>query len=482
MRTSLMHFNYRHTKIVFTIGPATENEDTLRDMILTGGVDICRLNMAHADHEWTATIIQRIRKVCADIGRHVAIMMDVKGPEIRTGDLPEKLELETGESFDFLVRGGLDDLEDGVRGVTVNYPSLHQDVRVGATLLVDSGLVRMEIVEIRDDRVRCKVIIPGPMGNRRHINLPGVKVNLPALTRKDKGDIEIGLAHDIEFFALSFVREADDLDILRSHLRAKGSDARIIAKIEDQSAITNLDEIVTACDALMVARGDLGIECPYEELPIIQRRAVKACIQKRTPVIIATHMLESMIEQPIPTRAEVTDIANAVFEKADCVMLSGETTTGKYPVECARVMNRIARQIEDNRECHDLEKIILKKPKDKMLRSAVHLAQDLEKAAIIVFTRNGYLPQVLSSLRPSCVPIYAFTDVERVFKQMLIMWGVEPFLVDFCADDEDTIQVAIKRLREGRIEWVSQGDYLVIITNVHIGEHSIDSIQLRVVE
>lgn len=477
-----MYFDYRHTKIIFTLGPATESEEMLRDMIVTGGVDVCRLNMAHASHEWTETVIKRVRKVCSEVNRHVAIMMDVKGPEIRTGDLPEPIELEEGEIFDFLVSGDLSGLEKGIRGVTVNYPRLHRDVHVGDTLLVDSGLVRMRIEEIMDDRIRCKVVIPGPMGNRRHINLPGVKVNLPALTEKDKADIEVGLAHNIEFFALSFVREANDLDILRRHLKNHDSEARIIAKIEDQSAISNLDEIITAADALMVARGDLGIECPYEELPLIQRRAVKACIQKKKPVIIATHMLESMIEQPIPTRAEVTDIANAVFEKADCVMLSGETTTGKYPVECARVMNRIARQVERSRETKDYENIPLNKPKAKMLRAAVHLAQDMNKAGIVVFTRSGYLPQILSAMRPTRVPIFAFTDQELVFKQMLLMWGVEPFLIDFDEDSETTIKAAFARLYSGRIEWASPGDWMVVITNVLVGEHIIDSIQLRQIE
>ena len=477
-----MYFDYRHTKIIFTLGPATESEEVLRDMIVTGGVDVCRLNMAHANHEWTEKVVKRVRKVCNEVNRHVAIMMDVKGPEIRTGDLPEPIELEKGERFDFLVKGDLSNLEEGIRGVTVNYSKLHQDVREGATLLVDSGLVRMRIEEIMDDRVRCKVIIPGPMGNRRHINLPGVKVNLPALTEKDKADIEVGITHGIEFFALSFVREANDLDILRRHLKAKDSEARIIAKIEDQSAICNLDEIITAADALMVARGDLGIECPYEELPLIQRRAVTACIQKKKPVIIATHMLESMVEQPIPTRAEVTDIANAVFEKADCVMLSGETTTGKYPVECAQVMNRIARKIEREREAKDYEKIPLNKPKAKMLRAAVHLAQDMNKSGIVVFTRSGYLPQILSAMRPTHVPIFAFTDQELVFKQMLIMWGVEPFLIEFSDDTETTIRSAFERLYTGRIEWASPGDWMVVITNLIVGEHIIDSIQLRQLE
>ncbi len=477
-----MRFNYRHTKIIFTIGPATEDESTLREMIVTGGVDICRLNMAHASHEWTEQTISRIRKVCREVKRHVAIMMDVKGPEIRTGDLPEPIELDEGETFDFLVKGGLKNLENGIRGVTVNYPGMHLDVTVGSTLLVDSGLVRMQVMEILDDRVRCKVMIPGPMGNRRHINLPGVKVNLPSLTEKDKADIAVGIKHQVEFFALSFVRRGKDLTTLRQYLKEHNSDARIIAKIEDQSAISHLDEIITLTDALMVARGDLGIECPYEELPIIQRRAVETCIQKKTPVIIATHMLESMIEQPIPTRAEVTDIANAVYEKADCIMLSGETTTGKYPVECAQVMNRIARQIEGNLPKKTYENIQLDLPKAKMLRAAVHLAQDMDKAGLMVFTKRGLLTHILSSLRPTQVPIFAFTDNERTFKQMLLMWGVEPFLMKFEDETEATIQNAFKKLYEGRIEWAQPGEWMVVVTNVLESDCLVDSIQLRQVE
>jgi len=477
-----MKTDYRHTKIVFTIGPATESEASLEQLI-NAGVDICRLNMAHASREWTREIIQRIRSVCARVGRQIAIMMDVKGPEIRTGDLPEPIELVQNELFDFITQGEREDkLEKGIRGVTVNYPTLGRDIAVGATLLVDSGLVRMEIVEVHEDRVRCRVAVPGPMGNRRHINLPGVKVSLPPLTEKDKEDIAIGLEESIEFFALSFVREASDLEILRRYLQSRNSEAKIIAKIEDQSAISHIDEIVAACDGLMVARGDLGIECPFEDLPIIQRSTVDQCIREHKPVIVATHMLESMIHSPLPTRAEVTDVANAVLETADCVMLSGETTIGKYPFECVEVLNRITRKIEKQVRLRHRDDIHLNTPKARMLRSAVVLAQDLDNAGIVVFTRGGRLPQILSSLRPTSVPIYAFTDTPQLFKQLLIMWGVEPFLMNFSEDPEVTIKNAFERLKTSKFKWAEPGDWLVVITNVLAEDLVIDAIQMRKVE
>jgi pyruvate kinase len=343
---------------------------------------------------------------------------------------------------------------------------------------VDSGLIRLQVLQIRDSHVRCKVLIPGPMGNRRHINLPGIRVNLPALTKKDQGDVDVGIAEGIDFFALSFVREPKDLQEFQTYLEDHGSTAKIIAKIEDQQAITNLDGIIRASDGLMVARGDLGIECPFEDLPVIQTRAINACIQDTKPVIVATHMLESMIESPIPTRAEVTDIANAIREQADCVMLSGETTVGKYPVECVETIQRIATRIEQE-ETQVLRKdLIMRLPRSKMLRSAAFLAHDLG-GALVVFTRRGIFAQKLASLRPD-VPIYAFTDNPLLFKQLLIMRGVEPFYMDFDHDHETTIQRAFDRLKRG--SWREEGDPIVVITKMYAGEKLIDSTQIRTIE
>jgi len=466
------------TKIIFTIGPATQDEVILEKMI-KAGVDICRINMAHADHAWTREIIQRVRKVCDKVGRQIAIMMDVKGPEIRTGDVPETFELEQDEIFEFTYGEGVAGMtEDGVRRVDVNYPGFAKDMKIGNTVLVDSGLIRLKVLKIENNRVRCQVLIPGPMGNRRHINLPGVRVNLPALTKKDQADVDVGIEQEIEFFALSFVREPKDLEEFHAYLEDHGSTAKIIAKIEDQQAITNLEAIIKASDGLMIARGDLGIECPFEDLPIIQTRAINCCIQGTKPVIVATHMLESMIESPIPTRAEVTDIANAIREQADCVMLSGETTVGKYPVECVEAIQRIAGRMEEEQTQILRKDLVLRLPRSKMLRSAAYLAHDLE-GSLVVFTRRGIFAQKLSSLRPN-VPIFAFTDNPVLFKQLLIMRGVEPFLMEFDHDHETTIHRAFGRLK--RQGWRKEGDPIVVITKMYAGEKLIDSTQIRAID
>jgi pyruvate kinase len=416
------------------------------------------------------------------VGRRVAIMMDIKGPEIRTGDLPQPLQLSRGDELDlYISREELEKRVDKVvPAITVNYPGFVRDVNVGDTVLVDSGLIRMTVVAKGPYHVRCSVRTPGPLGNRRHINLPGVNVNLPALTEKDARDLRLGIEEGCEFFALSFVRSAEDLDILRRHIAQEGSRARIIAKIEDQSGVRNLEEIIRACDGLMVARGDLGIEVPYEDLPLLQRRAVQICREMGKPVIIATHMLESMISSPMPTRAEITDVAHAVFEQADCVMLSGETSVGKYPMECLEVLNRIISKIELDEGPLYNDALPLRTPKTKMLRSAVILAAELEGAAILVFTRHGALAQILSSLRPRKSPVYAFTDVRLSYMQMLPLWGVEPFHLEFSDNPEETIQRAFDILKAGG--WSKPGDTLVVLTNVLASERVVDSIQIRVVE
>ncbi len=470
---------FRRTKIIFTVGPSTASEAKLRELIREG-VDICRINMAHASHEWTREIITRVRKICKEVGRDIALLMDIKGPEIRTGPTDKPIVLEKGKAFDFLMPGHEESQpEDGIHGTTVNYPSLIEDLKVGDPVLVDSGLIRMRVVQILPGRIRCKVEIPGTMGSRRHINLPGVHVKLPAITQKDRDDVEVGIQERVNFYALSFVRQPEDIDILRQFLDERDSEAAIIAKIEDQQAISNLDEIIDASDGLMVARGDLGIECPYEDLPIIQHRAVKTCINLGKPVIVATHMLESMMENPVPTRAEVSDVAQAVLELADAIMLSGETTTGIYPLECVHVMKRIAEKMESAHKADPNRNLKLRSHKGKMLRSAAYLAHELDNAAIVVFTRSGHLAKRLSSLRPQC-PIYAFTDQPALFHRLMILWGVEPFYIEFFEDPEDTIQSAFTYLvRRG---WTKEGDTLIVITNALAHEKVIDTTQIRTVE
>jgi pyruvate kinase len=467
--------HYRHTKIVATLGPATESPEQLEKLILTG-VDVIRLNMAHATEDWVIERVGRIREVSGRIGRHVAVMMDVKGPEIRTGAIAEPIDLAIGESFAFYTQPPA----EPIHGVGVNYAGLAADVQIGAVMLVDSGLIRFEVVSKDATTVHCRVLTPGRLGSRRHINLPGVDVNLPALTEKDRRDVRAGVSAGVDFYALSFVRKGEDVQELRSLLKELNSEARIIAKIEDQAGVRNLEHIVREADSVMVARGDLGIEIDYHRLPQVQTQIVEACLAQGKPVIVATHLLESMISAPMPTRAEISDIANAVRERADAVMLSGETTTGLYPLECVEVMKQIIGSTEPYDKRLLNEGIRLEEPKAKMLRSAAVLAQQLDRSGIVVFTRSGFLGYTLGALRPRGIPIYAFTDQEATFRQLLLPWGVEPFLMNFSEDPEDTILNAIAYLK--RRDWCSAGSWLVVITNVLAGKKIIDTIQLRQVE
>jgi pyruvate kinase len=470
---------FRRTKIIFTLGPATESEAMLERLIV-GGADIVRLNMAHAKHDWTRMIIKRIRDISTKVGREVAIMMDIKGPEIRTGDLANPIDLAPGEIFDFTVQpAGASETAHEVRSVDVNYRDLVNDIAVGDTVLVDNGLIRLEVLAKDANHIRCRVLIPGQLSSRRHINLPGVRVNLPAFTEKDRKDTLIGIEEGIDFVALSFVREAKDVNDLRAFLAEQKSKARIIAKIEDQSAITNLNEIVSACDGLMVARGDLGIECPFEDLPVIQRRAVRACVAQGRPVIVATHMLESMITQPVPTRAEITDVANAVYERADCVMLSGETTVGKYPFECVQMLDKISRRIEaENDASHD-EPTVFTSERMKMLHSAVVLADEIPHSKIVTFTRHGFIATGLAALRPTAAPIFAFTPSLELLRQLRLLRAVEPILMPFASEPDASIENAIALLRRGG--WISPGDKLIVITDILSQDRKVDAIQLRTV-
>lgn len=474
-----MPHDFRRTRIIFTLGPATESEAMLEKLI-GAGADIVRLNMAHAKHDWTRTVIRRVRAVSERLGREVAIMMDIKGPEIRTGDLEVPIELQPGEIFDFTVKPGADrENAEEVRSVDVNYQDLVNDIKVGDTVLVDNGLIRLEVLAKHDAHIRCRVLIPGQLSSRRHINLPGVNVNLPSFTAKDRADSLVGLEEGIDFLALSFVRTAADITLLRDFLTEQNSKVRIIAKIEDQSAITHLNDIVRACDGLMVARGDLGIECPLEELPVIQRRAVRACLAQGRPVIVATHMLESMIVQPVPTRAEITDVANAVYELAGCVMLSGETTVGKYPLECVQTLDRIARRIETEEDTDPREPAVFTGERMKVLHSAVVLANQVPGSKILTFTRHGFMAHGLAALRPVHSPILAFTPHVQLLRQLRLLRAVEPHLMPFASEPDSTIENAILHLK--RIGRIQVGDKLVVATDILSQDRLVDSVQLRTV-
>ncbi|MEO1995130.1 MAG: pyruvate kinase, partial [Planctomycetaceae bacterium] len=390
------------TKILFTIGPATLDVATLTQLI-ESGVDVCRFNMAHLDHDALRHAVSAVREACSAAGRRIGLLMDVKGPEIRTRDVEQPLELSEGTRVAFSFQppeftARMVSNPDDVLQIGVNYPHLAESLSAGDTVLVDSGLIRLTVDKSEAGRVDCRVLFPGTLGNRRHINLPGIHVQLPAITDKDTADLRIGVELGFDFYALSFVRAAADLQQLRRMIDNHGSEAQLIAKIEDQSGVQHLAEILESSDGLMVARGDLGVEVPFEQLPIFQRRAVDACLNAGKPVIIATHMLESMIQSPIPTRAEISDVSNAVREQADCMMLSGETAVGKFPLRCVDVMSRISRHLQLERQPGHNRNLQLETPRHKMLRSAVVLAEELPQAGILVFSSSGELPRILSAL------------------------------------------------------------------------------------
>ena len=463
----------RKTKIICTLGPATDSPEKLRALILAGA-NIFRLNMSHAPHDWVRTVVKNIRSISSELGVITGILLDTQGPAIRTGDLKTNLNLKPGDIFELTVRGSQ---SEDVHSVDVNYEGLVNDISVGDIVLVDNGVIHMKVLSKDFHRIRCEVLTEGVLGSRRHINLPGVKVNLPPLTEKDLADIKVGVSVGVDYVALSFCRQAADIEALKRVLREQGSQARVIAKIEDQHAVSVLDDIIEKCDAIMVARGDLGIECPMEELPIIQRRIVMQCIQKGRQVIVATHMLESMIDNPLPTRAEITDVANAVFEQADAIMLSGETTVGKYPIECVQIFDRVARRFEQaggagfHREAETLS------IRHKAVRSAVDLANSLPESKIVVFTRRGFMADHFSQFRPEKAPIYAFTPSEEVARRLTLNWATIPIVMPFEADPEHTIAGAEKLLLDRGL--VQLGTQLVILTDIVTGGERFDSIQLR---
>ncbi len=465
----------RKTKIICTLGPASDSPEKLRQLI-EAGADIFRLNMSHANHSWVREVVTMIRKISAESGRIIGILLDTQGPAIRTGDLESKFHLKVGDIVEFTIRGAH---SEEAYSVGVNYDGFIDDVSVGNIVLVDNGVIHMKVLSKYDDKVRCKVLTAGILASRRHINLPGVKVNLPPLTEKDLADLAVGIAAGIDFVALSFCREASDIRILREILHTQKSSARIIAKIEDQHAVRVLDEIIQETDVIMIARGDLGIECPMEELPIIQRYTIKKCMQVGRPVIVATHMLESMIENPTPTRAEITDIANAVFEQADAIMLSGETAVGKYPVDCVQVFDRVARRIERSGEmpAYSQEAVIVD-VRQKTAKAAVVLADSLPGSKLLVFTRRGIMADYVSHLRLMGAPVFAFSPNEEVVRRLALNWNISPIKLEFDVSPDQTIANAEMMLKQRGL--AQAGDQLVIIGDL-VAEHELfRSIQLRI--
>lgn len=466
----------RKTKILVTLGPATESVSAIETLI-RNGANIFRLNMSHASHEWVRAVNNSVREAATALNTDVAVLMDLTGPSIRTGDLPAAWQLKAGDTVEFRTEEGVP--ATTAYSTTVNYPGITKDVKPGDSIAIDGGMIQMRATLVDAKRIVAVALTGGEMKSRRHINLPGVAVNLPPLTKKDYADLDLGVELGVDYFALSFARDPSHIQHLELVLEQKNSEARVIAKIENQQALQNLDAIVVASKGIMVARGDLGSECPLEDLPIIQRDIIERCSYHGRKVIVATQMLESMIENPVPTRAEVTDIFNAVIEQVDCVMLSGETSVGKYPDRCVDVLDRVIRKTESRypsgRFASDAP---LKTNKHKVVKSAVVLANSIPGSKLMIFTKGGVTAHLMAHQRPEFAPIFAFTQRLIVSRALMSARGVFPFVMEFQDSPSATIDAALKMLRDRQL--VVPGDPVVILSDVIHEDKTLDSVLLKV--
>ena len=458
--------NAKKTKIVCTLGPASQSEETLTKLI-ENGLNVCRFNFSHGSHEEHKERMDIVKKVRDELKKPVAILLDTKGPEIRTGNFADpEVFLEEGSKFIITMA----DVIGNKEMCTVSYKGLAEDVVEGDTILIDDGLVGLKLENVVGEEIHCVVENSGIVKNHKGVNVPGVKINLPALTPKDISDIEFGITQGIDFIAASFVRKASDVLAIREVLENNNAtDIQIISKIENQEGVDNLDEILQVSDGLMVARGDLGVEIPTEDIPIVQKQMIKKCNALGKPVITATQMLDSMIRNPRPTRAEVTDVANAIYDGTDAIMLSGETAAGKYPVEAVKVMAAIAKRIE---ETLDYDTILRSKGlnntnvTDAISYATCTTAKSLTASGIVTSTSSGYTARMVSKFRPK-TPIIAATPNERTSRQLSLSWGVYTVMCEQAENTDDLIDNSIEASKnEG---YIHEGELVVITTGVPTG-------------
>ncbi len=457
----------RKTRIVCTIGPSSQDPSTLR-ALLRAGMNVARLNFSHGNHETHRATYQSLREAAEGLGMHLSILMDLCGPKIRLGEVAPGVELSPGEAF-ILYSGPSAPKRPGDRqGATVSYPNLHAELHPGNRVLLDDGKIELRVESCGDGHVVTRVVHGGPLKSKKGVNLPGAVLSTPALTAKDEEDLRFGLELGVDLVALSFVRRAQDLDRPRAIMDELGIRRPIIAKIEKQEALQRLEEIVEAADGLMVARGDLGIEVALEEVPIVQKEAIRLCRLVTKPVITATQMLETMMVQATPTRAEVTDVANAIFDGTDAVMLSGETASGAFPVQTVQMMDRIARRAEQNL---NYESVLLAvapdgQPSEAVALAACEIAEELSARAIVACTVNGTTVRRVAKYRPRA-PILALTPRAELARQLYLSWGVTPIVVEQYQDiDELLDQVQKAALRE---TFLAAGDSVVVVAGMPLG-------------
>lgn len=458
----------KKTKIVATLGPATCKKETLKKMFLAG-VNVCRINFSHGDHKQHLELINLIRDLNKELEMHVAILGDLQGPKLRIGDIEnETVALKKGDEIVFTT----DKIVGNNKRVFMTYKNFPNDVKLGELILVDDGKLQFEIISTNgENEVKARVKNDGMLSSKKGVNLPNTKVSLPSLTEKDHGDLNFALDHDIDWLGLSFVRSPRDIIELKSIISTRNKHTLVIAKIEKPEAINNLEEIIRFSDGVMIARGDLGVEIPMQDVPLIQKKIIRMCMEMGKPTIVATQMMESMIDSPSPTRAEVNDVANAVLDNADAVMLSGETSVGKYPIEVIQAMVKIIGSVEKYERKRNKppdvryqnERFIT----DSICFSAAKLAQNVKAKAIVMMTHSGYTTYRVSSMRPNA-SIFAFTSNRLLMTQLSLVWGVTCKYYDKSVSTDNTISDIRLILKEEK--YLDKGDLLINITSMPIAE------------
>ena len=458
--------NMRKTKIICTLGPAVDHAETIERLIRTG-MNAARFNFSHGSHAEQLARLNMFKKVRDTLGAPVATILDTKGPEIRIKTFADgPVTLEQGQGFILTT----DDVPGDGHRVSVTYANLHKEVGPGCRILVDDGLIELRVQKVEGHEIHCEVENGGPLSSNKSINIPDVHILLPSLTDKDREDLKFAVDNDFDFIAASFVRKASDVEDIRAELRKHGGDnIRIIAKIENREGVENLEGIIAASDGIMVARGDLGVEIPAHEVPILQKKMIKATIRAGLPVITATQMLDSMIENPRPTRAEITDVANAIYDGTSAIMLSGETAAGRYPVEAVRTMDAIARKTESHT---DDARLLGLRCRNRMnitaatAHAACTTAKDIGADAILTVSQAGITAQMVSSFRPETTVVALLLE-EQVQRQMALYWGVEPITMPRAENTDELVELAVQSAEKAGL--IRHGDLVVITAGVPVG-------------
>jgi len=450
----------KRTKVVATLGPASSREDVLEKMV-SAGLNVVRLNMSHGSPEEHRQRVELVRRVERKTGSPLPVLIDLCGPKIRIGKLPqEPLFLHRGDRI-VLTTGRA---EGGK--VPVNYPELHREVRRGEAILLADGTIRLRVLEVRERDIVCEVVVGGPLTSHKGVNLPNTELSVPALTEKDREDVKFAVEVGADYIALSFVRRAEDVLELKGFLKELGASIPVIAKIEKPEAVKNIDRILEVADGIMVARGDLGVELPIEKVPVIQKMLIKKANEAGKPVITATQMLKSMVDLPLPTRAEASDVANAVLDGTDALMLSEETAVGRYPVKVIRVMAKIAREAEKIYPYERYQSLPARGLQASLAKSACSLSREVRVRAIVPFTRSGATAAAVSRFRPS-VPVYAVTHDEKTFRALNLLWGVYPFLTLPATTTDRIIEESLKVIREKGI--ARRGERVIVLAGAPTG-------------